>query len=229
MVRNSPVEPGAAYDDGKDSERRAQRQMKTKFSQFDSAEPHPVFFKDSERRAQRQMKTKFSQFDSAEPHPVFSKDSERRAQRQMKTEFSQVDSAEPHPVFSKDTKRRGQRLPCPRRWGSRRAHTPAPASGRSEPSPSSGRRCRQRNDRLPEQNSTPNRPKEPFFLRNRKMLWLSERKFSIFGSKLLQIKILFYLCYSNNNSNTDKIKPKTPNIISTMARNLKIRDLTLRD
>ena len=74
MVRNSPVEPGAAYDDGKDSERRAQRQMKTKFSQFDSAEPHPVFFKDSERRAQRQMKTEFSQFDSAEPHPVFSKD-----------------------------------------------------------------------------------------------------------------------------------------------------------
>ena len=166
MVRNSPVEPGAAYDDGKDSERRAQRQMKTKFSQVDSAEPHPVFFKDSERRAQRQMKTKFSQVDSAEPHPVFfkdserraqrqmktkfsqvdsaephpvfSKDSERRAQRQMKTEFSQVDSAEPHPVFSKDTKRRGQRLPCPRRWGSRRAHSPAPASGRSEPSPSSG-------------------------------------------------------------------------------------------
>ncbi len=38
MVWNSPVEPGAAYDDGKDSERRAQRQMKTKFSQFDSAE-----------------------------------------------------------------------------------------------------------------------------------------------------------------------------------------------
>ena len=89
----------------KDSERRAQRQMKTGFSQFDSAEPHLVFFKDSERRAQRQMKTGFSQFDSAEPHPVFFKDSERRAQRQMKTEFSQFDSAEPYPVFFKDRKK----------------------------------------------------------------------------------------------------------------------------
>ena len=136
MVRNSPVEPGAAYDDGKDSERRAQRQMKTKFSQFDSAEPHPVFFKDSERRAQRQMKTEFSQVDSAEPHPVFSKDSERRAQRQMKTKFSQVDSAEPHPVFSKDSERRARRLPCPEDGAAEKRTPPRrPPAGRSLPLP----------------------------------------------------------------------------------------------
>ena len=31
---------------------------KTKFSTFDYAEPHPIFYKDSERREQRQMENK---------------------------------------------------------------------------------------------------------------------------------------------------------------------------
>ena len=112
MVRNSPVEPVAAYDDGKDSERRAQRQMKTKFSQFDSAEPHPVFSKDSERRAQRQMKTKFSQVDSAEPHPVFFKDSERRAQRQKKNRVFR-NLTLPSRILSSPKIRKGEGRDCP--------------------------------------------------------------------------------------------------------------------
>ena len=62
--------------------------MKTEFSNFDYAEPHPFFYKDSERRVQRQMKTEFSNLGYADPHPVLSKDKKKEERFSVKTTFS---------------------------------------------------------------------------------------------------------------------------------------------